>query len=81
MTDNSGLHINNKGALGKVVSRLHVPCVTMKDSGAVYACLATAGVSSAIDYAQLRVAASLGTNTRLQIENNLERKFYEELYC
>lgn len=58
--DNSRLRINNEGALGKIVSRLLVPCVSMADSGAVYSCLATAGVSSAIDYAQLRVSASQG---------------------
>lgn len=59
-SDNGRMLINNDGALGKVVSRLFVPCVTMDDSGAVYSCLASAGVSSAIDYAQLRVSPATG---------------------
>ncbi|XP_059490893.1 neural/ectodermal development factor IMP-L2 isoform X2 [Neocloeon triangulifer] len=58
-SNSNNLRINSEGALGKVVTRLHIPCITMKDSGAVYSCLATSGVRSAVDYAQLRVTASL----------------------
>ncbi|CAB3382793.1 Hypothetical predicted protein [Cloeon dipterum] len=52
----SNLRINDHSSIVNVKARLVIPCITMKDSGSIYACLATAGTKKNIDYTQLRVS-------------------------